>query len=506
MSTQVLVVEDERLVAKALQHELEQFGYSVSGIASTAQEAVDKALESRPDVVLMDIRLKGVEDGVDAARRIHARCQIPIIYLSAFSDADTVARAAQTEAFGYLLKPYEERELKTTIEMTLAKHHAEQKLEEAERWLAAIVGGINDAVIASDPDNQIHSLNLAAAALSGWAVEDALGAPLASVCQLVSERSRIVLEDFADRAVCESRSLEFPPQTRLIALDGREVPVEGSMSPIYDSRGMFLGMVVVLRSIAARLEFDRLRQQSEERVRRAQKMQAVGRLAGGLSHRLNKLITVIMTNTSLALAGLSDERDDTQLLLDVEVAAQDAASLVQRLRMLSLFSGDYPGDVREIDLNSLVPECLNEIKPFVEPRVAIAFKPGPNVWPVVMDELLIGQALFELAQNARAAMPRGGQLTVEVENLTLTKHNLANHSEGRTGDFVRLRVSDTGRGVPAHVQRRILEPFGAIGEPERTGGLGLAFVVAVVEQHAGWIECCSEKDRGTQFDLYFPRK
>ncbi len=177
MSTQVLVVEDERLVAKALQHELEQFGYSVSGIASTAQEAVDKALASRPDIVLMDIRLKGVEDGVDAARRIHARCQIPIIYLSAFSDAETVARAAQTEAFGYLLKPYEERELKTTIEMTLAKHHAEQKLEEAERWLAAIVGGINDAVVASDPDNRIHSINLAAAALSGWSVEDAIGAP-----------------------------------------------------------------------------------------------------------------------------------------------------------------------------------------------------------------------------------------------------------------------------------------------------------------------------------------
>ncbi len=210
---------------------------------------------------------------------------------------------------------------------------------------------------------------------------------------------RIVLDDVADRAVCESRSLEFPSTTRLVTLDGREVPIEGSMSPIYDSHGEFLGMVVVLRSIADRLEFERLQRQNEERIRRAQKMQAVGRLAGGLSRRLNKLVTVILGNTSLALAGLSESTDDTNLLLDVEVAAQDAASLIHRLRMLSLFSGDFPGDVREIDLNALVPQCLNEIKPLLKPRANIAFKPGHNLWPIDLDELLIGQALFELAQQ-----------------------------------------------------------------------------------------------------------
>ncbi len=103
-------------------------------------------------------------------------------------------------------------------------------------------------------------------------------------------------------------------------------------------------------------------------------------------------------------------------------------------------------------------------------------------------------------------MPRGGQLSIELENVTLAADDLVNHPEGRTGEFVRLRVSDTGCGVPPHVQRRIMEPFFATEEPDRAGGLGLAFVVAVVEQHTGWIECSSEKDRGTRFDLYFPRK
>src|SRR4029077_16598215 len=103
MSTaQIVVVDDERLVATAIQNELEQFGYGVTGIASSANEAVEKAIESRPDLILMDIQLKGNADGIDAAQRIHDRCGIPVVYLSAYSDPATVARASETEAFGYL--------------------------------------------------------------------------------------------------------------------------------------------------------------------------------------------------------------------------------------------------------------------------------------------------------------------------------------------------------------------------------------------------------------------
>src|SRR5882757_134619 len=174
-ATQILVVEDERLVAKALQHELEQFGYNVSGIASSASEAVAQVEQNRPDLVLMDIHLRGGDDGIELADKIRIRNGIPVIYLSAFSDAQTVARASETNAYGYLIKPYEERELQTTIEMALAKHRAEQRLEENERWLAAIHNGIDDAVIATDPDNNVHSMNFAGEALTGWPMQEAIG-------------------------------------------------------------------------------------------------------------------------------------------------------------------------------------------------------------------------------------------------------------------------------------------------------------------------------------------
>jgi two-component system cell cycle sensor histidine kinase/response regulator CckA len=507
-TTQILVVEDERLVAKALQNELEQFGYQVSGIASSAADAVDQAEESRPDLVLMDIHLQGDDDGIEAAQKIQSRCGIPVIFLSAFSDAQTVARASETNAFGYLIKPYEERELQTTIEMALAKRRAEQRLEETERWLAAIHNGINDAVIATDPDNNVHSLNFAAEALTGWPVEDAIGVPVTAVCNLLDANGRIAHEDFADRVVCESRTIELPDTTRLISRNDRETPVEGSVSPIYDTRGEFLGTVLVLRNVSARLELNRLRRQTEERARRAQKMQAVGRLAGGLSQHLNDMLTVILGNTSLVLAESSSDpaqAGSRRLLQDVELAAQNAAELVQRLRMFSRFTGGSTAAMRQLDLNLFIPECLNDIKPLLNSRIQVKFVPGADLWPVHADETLLGQAIFELSANAQDAMRQGGQLTLELANLTLPEAELANHPEGQAGQFVRLRISDTGRGIPAALRDQLFEPFFNNTSWNKGRGLGMEIVSVVAEQHDGWGECQSQVGRGTQFDLYLPR-
>lgn len=267
ISTKVLVVEDEGIVATAIKHELEQFGYAVPDMASSAAEAVEKAVRQKPDVVLMDIHLKGKQDGIEAAREIHRRCGIPVVYLSAFADAETIARASETEPFGYLLKPYEERELQTTIEMALAKHRAEQRLAETERWLAAILEGIADAVIATDPENQVRFMNLAAEALTGWRKEDAVGAPFEAVCNLIEDRGQIVLEELADRAVLESGTVRLPAATRRVGRNGVETPIEGSVAPIYDARGEFLGMALTMRSLSARLELERLRRESEKQTR-----------------------------------------------------------------------------------------------------------------------------------------------------------------------------------------------------------------------------------------------
>jgi PAS domain S-box-containing protein len=246
--TQILIVEDEGIVATAIKRELEHFGYSVSGIASSANEAVEKATHDRPDLVLMDIRLHGEDSGIEAARQIYDRCRVPIIYLSAFADNAVLARARDTGAFGYLVKPYEEQELHTTIEMVLAKHAAEQRLEETERWLSAILNGISDAVIATDPDKRVRVMNAGSESLTGWQRKIATGVPLEAVCTLVSEGGSLRLEDVAARAICESRAMELPRGTRLVSRDGQETPIEGRAAIIWDSRDEFLGMLLTFRN------------------------------------------------------------------------------------------------------------------------------------------------------------------------------------------------------------------------------------------------------------------
>jgi signal transduction histidine kinase len=369
-TTQILVVEDEGLVATALQSELEQFGYTVSGIAGSGNEAVRQAVEGRPDLVLMDIHLQGEVDGVEAARQIQARCGVPVVYLSAFSDDETVARAADTNAFGYLLKPYEERELHTTIEMAIAKHRAEQ---------------------------------------------------------------------------------------------------------------------------------------ARERARRAQKMEAASRLAGGLAQHLNQLLTAILGNTSLALTVTPTEAESQPMLEQIERAAQRATELVQRLLMFSSLSGRPLAQLQRVDLGELIPTCLRGIQPHLDDRIVVRFKSGPNPWPVAADELLLGQALLELAMNAQDAMPHGGRLSVEIENMVLSESDLANHPQGRSGEFVRVRVSDTGRGMKPTVRSQIFEPCFTTKETGQASGLGLALVFAAIEQQHGWIECQSQVNRGTQLDLFLPR-
>lgn len=164
----ILVVEDERIVAKDIQINLEQLGYLVPAVAASGEQAVSKAAETCPDLVLMDINLKGEIDGIEAARQIYTRFNIPVIYLTAYSDDITLERAKLTDPLGYILKPFKARELHATIQMALSKHQMEKKLKENEQWLAAVVKSIGDALIATDIKGLVTFMNPVAEALTGW--------------------------------------------------------------------------------------------------------------------------------------------------------------------------------------------------------------------------------------------------------------------------------------------------------------------------------------------------
>jgi len=253
---QVLVVEDESIVALSIRYRLRSLGYFAPVVACSGEEAIEKAAEMRPDLVLMDIHLQGNVDGIEAAEEIRARFDIPVVYLTAYADDNTLQRAKITEPFGYITKPFEEENLRTSIEIALYKHRMERRLRESERWLAATLRSIGDAVIATDARGCVRFMNPVAEALVGWKQEDASGQDVKDVFNVVDEQTHVLAESPVTKALREGIVVGAVNQI-LVAKDARETFVDSSSAPVRDERGDIIGAVLVFRDVTERKRAER---------------------------------------------------------------------------------------------------------------------------------------------------------------------------------------------------------------------------------------------------------
>ena len=245
----ILVVEDENIVARDIQNTLKHLGYIVTGIAATGEDAIQKAGATQPDLVLMDIMLKGYQDGVEAAQKILALHNIPVVYLTAFTDEKTLQRAKVSEPYGYVLKPFEERELQIAIEMAIYKHRMAKKLQDREQLLAKILKTINDAVITIDTNGQVAFMNQVAEALTGWTAKEALGQPLAEVFKISAAEAQTSTHKLVQQVFAEGSINSY---SRLLTKDGREISIDDSAVPLRDESGKVSGAILVFRDISAR--------------------------------------------------------------------------------------------------------------------------------------------------------------------------------------------------------------------------------------------------------------
>jgi PAS domain S-box-containing protein len=248
----ILIVEDEAIVAEDLAQKLRRLGYEIRGTTARGEAAVGLARDLRPDLVLMDIRLQGAMDGVEAAACIRSECALPVIFLTAHSDQATLQRAKLTEPFGYILKPFEELELQTHIEMALYKHQVDQELRRQREWLRVTLTSIGDGVLATDGARRITFVNPVAADLTGWQEEQALGQLVENVFRIINEKTREQVEDVVAQVLRQNRVVGLANHTALIARDGREIPIEDSAAPIRDAGGKVSGVVLVFHDVTER--------------------------------------------------------------------------------------------------------------------------------------------------------------------------------------------------------------------------------------------------------------
>ncbi|MBI4965127.1 MAG: PAS domain S-box protein [Desulfomonile tiedjei] len=262
----ILVVEDEGIIAEDLQMSLRDHGYNVFAVVTTGEEAVRIAGESRPDLVIMDVVLHGEMDGIEAANRIRSRLGVPVIYLTAYADDKMIERAKITEPFGYLIKPFRDRELYSTIELALFKHQLDTRLRESQEWLSVTLNSIGDALIATDRQGLVKYANPVAQTLTGWREYEAKGRPLKEVFNsTIDPGLQVHCSARNDDPAVQPEDFPLNNQTGiLISKDGSKMAIDAGAAPICDARGAIVGVVIVFRDITERKRVEeRLRLLSE---------------------------------------------------------------------------------------------------------------------------------------------------------------------------------------------------------------------------------------------------
>jgi PAS domain S-box-containing protein len=248
----ILAVGDEGLLGSRLFGALENAGYQLAGVAPSSHEGVLQASDLQPDLVLMDAGVGGEMTAIEAARQIRACFDIPVLYLAAPADRQVLEDAGVPSPFGYVAKPFSERDLNTAIDVALYNFKMEEKIKEREQWLETTLNSVDDAVIATDIKGHITFMNPVAGTLTGWPESESLGRDVSDVFHVIDEDSRQPSENLVAKVLMEGKAVGAGKSGLLAARGGAEVPIENSGAPMLDEQGNLTGVVLVFRDITAR--------------------------------------------------------------------------------------------------------------------------------------------------------------------------------------------------------------------------------------------------------------
>jgi len=501
----IMIVEDEELVAADIQMSVEKMGYAVCAMASSGMEAVQKAKLTRPDLILMDIVLKGSMDGIEAATRIKDLYQIPVVYLTAFGENAMLQKAIAAEPYGYMTKPFNDRELHIAIEISIYKKEAENKIRKMERWFATVLKSIGDAVITSDKKRQVTFMNAVAEKLTGWSQEDALGKKLTKVLNIKEKDLGDLEKHLVEKVITEGRDINLIEDCILIGKDGVEIPLSNSAAPINEENGEISGSVLIFRDMTASKLAEQEKLKLQERLNRAEKMESLGILAGGVAHDLNNVLGVILGYAELLLLKTDESSASRPQIQAIMKGGKKAAAIVDDLLTLAR-RGVAGRDV--LNLNRIITDCLQTQEllnlSFYHPSVKIKTDLDPDLLNISGSSIHFDTSIYNLISNASEAMPEGGVVTIKTTNQYLDKP-VHGYDKIKDGDYVVLSISDTGEGIHKDDIKRVFEPFYTKKVMGRSGtGLGLAVVWGTVKDHHGYINVQSEKGKGCTFSMYFP--
>jgi two-component system cell cycle sensor histidine kinase/response regulator CckA len=607
----ILIVEDEAIIASVIAGALNKFEYEVIDILSTGEAAVAAALQKQPDLILMDIRLHGEMDGISAVERIQEHLDMPVIYLTAYADEPTLERAKKTKPYGYIPKPFQEIELKTTIEMALYKHEFEVRLKVSEARFRSLFENSQDVIYISDKTGNLVEINPAGTQLFGYTYDEMVGGPPDRTYADRSERKHFLahiqkeksVRDFEIKLKNKNGSLIFGLETANATLDkdGRingyqgiirdvtekkkrdetlvllQTAIDSSseavvitdreghivytnpafefitgydalealgkninflkstqssqaeevnrqmwntissgnswagefinqrkdgtvfyqrsiISPVFDSQGKISHYVNIASDVTNQKKL-------EEQMIQTAKMDSLGRLASGIAHDFNNYLTII-NGYSEVLLGENMQGENGERLRIILQAGQNASKLVSKILGFSRHQKAMP---TVLDINSVLKDLEKMVRRLLGEAIELELDLHADVGRIFIDAGQIEQVLINLVINARDAMPRGGRLTLTSLPVQVDEAMAADHPALHPGEYVAIRVHDSGLGMDAALLARIFEPFFTTKPKGEGTGLGLALVFGIVGQNGGTVWAESEPGKGSTFHLLLPR-
>ncbi len=378
------------------------------------------------------------------------------------------------------------------------KKHTEEALRESEERFRVMSELSHNAICILDENGKIIWANRKAVEISGYTKEQILQAQ--SFLQFLAPESvEFVTGNFMK--FVEGKEYEQHYFFEIIRADGRKRLMEKFMTDFSDSRGkkhLIVSMLDITERKQAEGEQERLRSQ----LLQVQKMEAVGRLAGGVAHDFNNMLSIIIGHAEMILAEIGPDSPFHPNVMEMKTAALRSADLT---RQLLAFARKQTVSPRILDLNETAAGILKMLRRLIGEDINLVWVPGPGVWPVKIDPSQLDQVLANLAVNARDAIGGVGTMTIETANVVLDESYCRTHRGFTPGDYAMLAVSDTGAGMDKETVDHIFEPFYTTKELGKGTGLGLSTVYGIVKQNHGFINVYSEPGRGAAFKIYLPR-
>jgi len=483
MTTTILIVEDEGMIALELKHRLERAGYRVQAIADNGDDAIRSVTSARPDLVLMDIRLRGPRDGIETADEIRRRFHVPVMFVTAHADRETLERAKITEPFGYIVKPFHGVDFRAQIEVAIWKQKMENKLRVSEAWLSATCHNVAEGLIATDSEGNIAFMNGPASHLTGWDWREAKGKPLLEVFQAFEEQTGFPMIHPLE-AIYDRRKIAAEP--RILKLRNRNgdeyAIVEARFSANRDQESL-LGIILLFSDVTER-------RRAEQETRQGQKMDALAGMAAGLGRELERSQNKM--NAALAQLTGNTALDDgvAALVNEVQRYAAQQRTMVQQVMRLGRT------DVARselVDVNLTIGDMQARLTKTIGIGRVLELKLEPGLPLICADPQELRETLIRLVANAKEAMPDGG--TAEISTTTVWV-------EGRTS--VLLTVRDSGRTFFAAAKDRVFDPYFQFRRGSGSSGIALALVYQFAASCGGSIEVSGGTGEGTAYLLHLP--